>query len=46
MPRLEGDVFFFGTAMVAISLNTAARRAPDRQNLREAGLIEEAPRQG
>jgi hypothetical protein len=45
MPRLDGDVFFFGTAM-AISLNETARHAPNHQNVREAGLIKEASRQG
>jgi hypothetical protein len=46
MPRLEGDVFFFGTAMTKSpqKLRRHARRTI--QNLREAGLIEEAFRQG
>jgi hypothetical protein len=45
MPRLEGDVFFFGTAIaISLSDNGATRAKPS--NLREAGLIEEASPQG
>jgi hypothetical protein len=41
MPRRDGEVFFFGTAM-AISSNTAAPHARRIiETLREAGLIEE-----
>jgi hypothetical protein len=45
MPRLDGDVFFFGTAIGNL-LKTTAPNAPDRQNAWEARLIEEAFRQG
>jgi hypothetical protein len=45
MPRLEGDVFFFGTAMAKSPQKRGAIRAAP-SNLREAGLIEEAPQQG
>src|SRR4029078_13217293 len=43
-PRRRRFLFWHGHA--EISSKTAARLAPDRQNLREAGLIEEASRQG
>src|SRR4051794_36434251 len=43
-PRWRRFLFWHGHG--EISSKTAAPYAPDRQNLREAGLIEEAPRQG
>jgi hypothetical protein len=43
MPRREGEVFFFGTAMGDL-LKTPALQAPNHRTLREAGLIEEAIR--
>jgi hypothetical protein len=45
MPRRDGDVFLFGTAMRLFSLNFFQGRAPARPCGRvrsEAGLIEEA----
>src|SRR4029079_13365474 len=43
-PRRRRFLFWHGHG--EISSKTAARLAPDRQNLREAGLIEDASRQG
>src|SRR3954466_6807134 len=42
----RGRRFLFWHGHGEISSKTAAPYAPDRQNLGEAGLIEEAPRQG
>jgi hypothetical protein len=47
MPRLDGDVFFFGTAMALSPYkNPSASRAGTIKNVREAGLIEEGSHQG
>jgi hypothetical protein len=46
MPRRDGEVFLFGTAMGENLLELGAQGAPKAKILREAGLIEEGSRQG
>jgi hypothetical protein len=46
MPRLDGEVFLFGTAMVKISSKLRREARQTVEFLREAGLIEERSRQG
>jgi hypothetical protein len=47
MPRLEGEVFLFGTAMSgSLSVLAAAEPESQGQNAIGAGLIEDGSRQG